>query len=157
MSQYINFFVKGIDSFYPIASYSRADEIYQRFDGHVPYGSVAPVCELTISRVKHEIDRELETIKEDIDSNKIFLSELREWKNSMDEKMDQYMIIQSNFHELNEQAEDLRRARMFADFLYGIMEEADNTKYNDEIETLDSAHYIYAGIECEYPDIEDYR
>lgn len=157
MSQYINFFIKGIDSFYPIASYSRADKVYRYFENYVPYGSVAPISELTISRVKREIDGELETIKEDIDSNKIFLSELREWKNSMDEKMDQYMIIQSNLHELNGQAEDLRRARMFADFLYGIMEEAEDTKYNDEIETLDSAHYIYAGIECEYPNIDDYR
>lgn len=159
MSQYMQFYIKGIDSFYPIATFSRSNKIYEMFrdEGAVPFEKLIPITKERLEWVYDGCRNRIETINKNILSCKEKIARIDKWDAPILDKID----VIDNYKECIEDCEETLRefetVRGFVAFLYGLIEEADGTKYESDIETLNPNTYVWAGIEVEYPNIEDYE
>lgn len=159
MSQYIQFYIKGIDSFYPIATFSRSNKVYEIFreEGAVPFEKLAPITNKQLGWVYDDCRNRIEAVNKTIANYKEKIARIDKWDAPISDKIDAIDTYKEYIEEEEETLRELETVRGFAAFIYGLIEEADGTKYESDIETLNPDTYVWAGIEVEYPNIEDYE
>lgn len=153
MSSYVNFYLRMNNSFAPIGSYSRSNEIYQAIQHAVPYEKITPLT----SRAFDEMIRELESKAQKMadakkrDQERIALI-MNAANTSLDEKLSAVAEIESNFADMDEYISDVNFA---ADTFRVFLNIIDDVRYSDNTYMdNDCDHYIYAGIEA-YGRMED--
>jgi len=159
MSQYIQFYIKGIESFYPIATFSRSNLIYEMFrdEGGVPFEKLIPITNKQLGWVCDGCRNRIEAVNKTITNYKEKIARIDKWDAPISDKIDAIDTYKEYIEEEEETLRELETVRGFAAFLYGMIEEADGTKYENDIETLNPNTYVWAGIEVGYPNIEDYE
>ena len=156
MSQYIHFFIKAKDDYYPIGTYSRSDIIYQIFNEIAPYEKIRAITgdELNtlISEAKDEIEynrSQIAAYNEKIEWLKGAHLELDECLDTLEEYM-QYR----NDHERT--IKEIESGISFINHLKAILEDAyDDNHYTDDVSRfwIGEDAYIYFGIECGNPNL----
>lgn len=159
MSQYIQFYIKGIDSFYPIATFSRSTKIYEMFreEGAIPFEELVPITNKRLEYVCDGCRNRIEVINKNISNYKETIAHIDKWDAPISDKIDAIDTYKEYIEDCEETLREFETVRGFVAFLYGLIEEADGTKYESDIETLNPNTYVWAGIEVGYPNIEDYE
>ena len=149
MSAYIQFFIRHGDSFLPIGSFSRSNEIYQQFSESISWGQIRPISRPLLYFIGDNVndcicytEREIQRIED----NKAFIAT---FNNSADEKMKMIGNANAVKEEYVRELEELRYTRHYIDFLLEIIDSVD---FNDD---FDYKNYLYAGIEVGSPTIDD--
>lgn len=147
MSQYIYFFIKGTDRFYPICESSRSTEIAQLAHG-APYEKLRAMTSSEICDILDEIDEFTGNIARRIAYEHDLQHQIATFNNELDEKMRAIEESNERVRELEDEQEDLDDARSFYRSLSKMLEVA-----------TDKDNYIYVGweigLEPTFEDIAD--
>ena len=147
MSAYIQFFVRHNDTFLPIGTFSRNSNIYSEFDEYIPWEHLRGLDENLLRKVRENVKEDMERVEHNISEMKEDIDHVMECNNSLDEKMERISLMREWIKECEDDLESLRFTDYFIAFLFGIIEEAEHTKYYDSMDTIDPGAYVYAGIE----------
>lgn len=157
MSAYIQFFIRGGNVFYPIATYSRSTAIYEKFEENSSnlWEKIIPVTDEFLNKVMSDVRASIDDFYEGIHSYDTKIEEVRKLENtSVEERMEfinDYMEMKNVFrHRITE----LEQCIFFINMLHDMLNEAEDTKYYDTIETIDKNDYVYVGIEVGIPIVD---
>ena len=150
MSSYLHFFLRDGDKFLPLATYGRGSQLYQLFTDAAPYAKIAPVTNAVLDRIKNDARSSIERSRAEISRIEDRIRLIGTFNNSIDEKIELIHDQDDFLVEMREDIEEKNMAMAFISFLYDILDEA---HYGEE--GLDAEAYLYCGIECGYPKIED--
>lgn len=149
MSSYLHFFLRSGDKFLPLATYGRGSEVYRTF-GNMPYGHVCALTNQTLDSIRAELREGLERSRHELDRIDARIAQIGQFSGSIDEKLEAIYAEEENFEEVRESIKEGECTDHFISFLYDILDEA---RYGGE--GIDPEAYLYAGIECSNPTIED--
>lgn len=156
MSAYIQFFVKIGENFAPIATYSRSNEIYQRFQYSALWEKVRPVTKEMLVNVCADIDESIENSESTIRRVEDQMEWLKGAEGSFDERMEQLHDLQNWREEVREGIKEYEDVRSFCGFLRTIIDEAETEEnYGENPLDLHSNSYVFVGIEVGNPTIKD--
>lgn len=146
MSQYINFFVRSPDNkFLPIGSFSRNHEIYQVFSNYVTFERIVAVGSETLRLCENDIEESILRLKSYIQNIDQQISDIGDWNNTIEEKISTIDDLYARKGDIEDELRKAKYAQNFVMFIRGIIEDKpDNVPF-----------YVYAGIECAFPTIED--
>ena len=100
-----------------------------------------------ISRYKESIER--------LEEEKLLV---KDFNNSVEDKIENINYLQESIDEYNELLVEINAAVCFMYNIYDMLEEARDTKYDsDNPSWLDEDKYVYVGIECYRPTINDIK
>lgn len=150
MSSYLHFFLRDGDKFLPLATYGRGSQLYQIFDDAAPYAKIAPVTVHILDRIKDDARSSIERSRAEISRIEDRIKLIGTFTNSVEEKLEFIHEEDDFLTEAREDIEEKNMAMTFISFLYDILDEA---RYGEE--GIDSESYVYMGVECGYPKIED--
>ena len=157
MSAYIQFFIRGGNVFYPIATHSRGTAIYEKFEENFPslWERIVPVTRELLNAVMKDVRMSINEFYGGIHSYDAKIEEVRKFENtSVEERMEfinDYMVMKD---ECRKRIEELEQCAFFIDILNDMLNEAEDTKYYDTIETIDRNDYVYVGIEVGIPTVD---
>lgn len=155
MSSYINFYLHGKTEFLPIGSFSRNSEIYQAFNSYVPYEEGTPITYDILNSVCGNIDSDLNSLTASRNDEEDLAQRISHFNNSVEDKLAQLVEVRDTIKSIEENIEELRSAKEFAQRLKDFICEAESTKYySDPSWRLDPATYVWAGIEWN-PNFDD--
>lgn len=160
MSQYVNFFIRIGDRFAPIFSRSRSFTLYQVTSHELPYEGIRAIKVSDIKRWKSAIDHEIKKAEKSIIDEKERIEMVGRFNNSVQEKLDFIDDTKIFIEDAEVEIEEMKSSIAFLEILEEMLDEADSTKYynNDYPDrVLDPDKYIYAGVECGLPGLEDVR
>ena len=158
MSEYMNFYIRGGDNFYPIGTYCRSSVIYEMFNsaGYNDWEKIRPITEKGLKRVFDATKYNIENWERAIESHKKKIELIRTLPDySLDEKLKKIEEYQEDNEEVEETIDALETCQRFAGFIRTIIEDGESTKYYDDIDTIDPNHYVYVGIEIGNPKVGD--
>lgn len=154
MSSYMSFFIGGEDNkFYPIGSYSRNSAIYSMFDSMEigPYEKIEAITEAKLNKVESFTERQINKwiktkiqIEEKISLVKSLEGPIEERISIWDELKDELCDCKTTIEELEE----------VKSFVWFLKEAITEVKWDDRF-NITPENYLYAGIEIEYPTIDD--
>lgn len=148
MSSYINFYLHGKTEFLPIGSFSRNSEIYQAFDHYVPYEKGTPITYDILNSVCGDIDSDLNSLTASRKDEEDLAQRISHFNNSVEDKLAQLAEVRDTIKSIEENIEELRSAKEFANWLKSFIGEAEYTKYYSNLSLhLDPATYVWAGVE----------
>ncbi len=151
MSAYIEFFIKGKDRFYPIASYCRNSEVYRVMSEGAPWEKVRA---LSVERLNTYRSFMLEDVMKEekrINEQEHELQLIPTFNNSIEEKID---AIDSVKELIADKKEDIKAAKYVINFIDFLIDIINEVKYGEH-EDLDPNSYLYYGIECWEPTVND--
>ena len=157
MSAYIQFFIRGGNVFYPIATHSRNTAIYEKFEENSPnlWEKIIPVTDEYLNKVMNDVRASIDDFYKGIHSYDTKIEEVRKLENTLVEErmkfINDYMEIKS---ELRQRITELEQCGFFISMLHDMLNEAEDTKYYDTIETIDRNDYVYVGIEVGIPTVD---
>lgn len=159
MSAYIHFFIRGGNQFYPIGTFCRSSEIYQicmeNGFGYV-WEQITPITKEKLTYIDKAIANRLKETDENINDYEDMIASIAKMDNSIEEKMSAIMNSKETIADFKETKEEILQAQGFINTLFDILEEAEDTKYDDdESRHIDANKYLYVGIECAYPTVDD--
>ena len=162
MSEYINFFIKGTDRYYPIGSYNRASFIFSTFYSFAPYERVRALNEKTINSIINDTKNALDELDEREASYKNRIEIIKGFSNSVEEKMEQIEVELEFLEETELTRERYQEVIDFCNFLLGIIEEISFGEYHKDIGNIVTAdNYVYVGIEVPnwplFDEVEEYK
>lgn len=159
MSAYMCFYIRANDKFYPIGTYSRSTMIYDIFEmcARVPWEKIVPIDRKQLEEIisytsnfKKSVNRNIESIYEKIDF-------IQNCEADFEDKLENYGYCKETIEDYEEEIKELDWVINFADFLQSVIDDGEDTKFYDEIETIDPSKYVYAGIEIGCPTVEDIK
>lgn len=157
MSAYIQFFIRGGNIFYPIATYNRSTAIYEKFQDNFPnlWETIVPVTDELLNKVMIDVRASVDDFYEGIHSYETKIEEVRKLENtSIEERMNfinEYIEMKNVYRQ---RITELEQCSFFIDMLHDMIYEAEDTKYYDTIETIDKNNYVYVGIEVGIPTVD---
>lgn len=161
MSAYIQFFIRGVDdTFYPIGTYSRNSVTYEMFSEYLfeVWECIVPVTDELLNKVMVEVRIKTDNFYDRIKSLNKKIEEVRKLENvSVKDKMSSIEDYMSMEKEYRDRIEELEHCSIFISLLRDMLDEAEDTKYYDEIKTIDRNNYIYVGIEVGIPTINNIK
>lgn len=151
MSAYIHFFVRVEDKFCPIATYCRSSQVFELMHLRAPYEHIKALNSdaLTNYEIKaKEILDEWNARKRKYEKRKEIIAT---FNNSVEEKMEMIHDSDEAIEEIEYEISEAEFVIKFIYFLEHIIREVD---YNAP-EGIDKDNYLYYGIECYRPTVED--
>lgn len=148
MSAYIHFFIKGSDRFYPIATYSRNNKHYEYFSNFAPWEAVAPLDQEQLTCIKSNIKDEIEHLNKRLKETEKFIEAITKFNNSVEEKLE---AVNEQIEFINYCKEEIKQNEQvifFIHFLNDMIDNVSDSKYYDDIESIDPNKYVWVGIEC---------
>lgn len=152
MSAYIHFFVRVGDTFCPIATYSRNSKVYEIFR-RAPYEQITVLDKSTLSDYFNEATIWRDNLKEDIALYEKRIETIIRFENSAEEKLELIMEEERLIEEANNELREIEDAICFIGFLISILSEV----LYDASVGINKDSYLYYGIECYRPTINDIR
>ena len=149
MSSYVSFYIKANEKQYlPIGSFSRNNAEYEYINDILPYGKVIPLTqaklEMVLSIIKEENNNYDKSIQKYL-NEKEFICKMN---NSVEEKREALLDIDSLIENVKDIYEALERAYGWYRSLLIILDDVDYNK------NIDKNEYIYVGIDAS-PNGED--
>ena len=157
MSQYIHFFVRSTDRLLPIRTTSHSSSIYYFFSDYAPYGKARALSMQELQNVREEINMQIDELTRRIEGDRTNLQLIASFNNLIEDKIEALEFARDSIRENEESINEMRETLAFTYFLMGIYNEADDTKYEDEMAWLDPTKYLYLGIECGTPSIAEIK
>lgn len=160
MSQYVEFYLRVGDRFAPILTRSRSTNLYQMVSHAVPYEGIRALNKDDIRGFTEDARAEVRRIEENIARQREQLAMIPHFDNTVDEKLQAIDGTQDYIEDLEQEAACARSDLAFFQMLDDMWEEAEQTKwYKDEHPegAIDPNKYIYAGVECGFPTLEDIK
>ena len=157
MSAYIQFFIRGGNTFYPIATYSRSTAVYEKFSESLPnlWEQIIPITNERLNDVMIDVRTSIDEFYNGIHSYDAKIEEVRKLKNtSVEERMEFINDYMQMKDECRACITELEQCSFFINILRNILDEAEDTKYYDTIETIDRNDYVYVGIEVGIPTVD---
>ena len=154
MSEYIHFFIRGNDGFYPIGTFSRSNFHYKYFHRFAPYEKVAPLSAANILQVYYDVKRDAEECEETIKKYKETIKLIASMEGSIEERISYITEYQNDIASAEQMFDLLHRFQGFVDFLSEIVGVAQDFQYEESLKSIGSDRYVYVGIETGY-DITD--
>lgn len=148
MSSYVHFFVRKDDVFCPIGTFSRNSGYYQAFYHYLPYEKCRSISSNLLVTIRTEIKKVIKDNEKYIKNLEESKKEVSSFNNSVEEKIEVISDLINSIQELEADNEELKDVCAFTRFLDNVMEEAICTDTGTD-------KYIYAGIECPEPTIDD--
>ena len=159
MSTYIHFFMKIKDNFIPITSYTSSSNYYEFFNKYAPYEKIKNITEKDIEDIRLEVTKAIADIEHDILVTQHEINDIRLSHNSMKEKLEVITEFYSKIEEFKDEIKSLEEIQSFTHFLGDLISEAyDLSRYGNNSlfeNNFNYNEYIYVGIECGYPTVED--
>lgn len=149
MSSYIQFFLRGGDTFYPISAYSRGSAVYRAFNAwsFAPWEKITPVTSSMLKDVTNEIDQNLRTFRKNKREVEELIDKIGDFNNSIDEKYRFINECRCDLQEYQEEIEAFEYSLNFVEFLSDMLIESRGVAEEDE--------YVYVGMEVGIPTVED--
>ncbi len=158
MSQYVEFYLRVGDRFAPIITRSRSTTFYQLVHHCLPYGKVRALGKDVIEEFKNEAKSEIRRLEENIAHQRELMEMISKFNNSVDEKLQAAAESQDYIEELEQELASVKSDLAFFEVLGDMWEEAEQTRWykNERPDAvIDPNEYIYAGVECGFPTLED--
>ena len=152
MSAYIHFFVRAGDTFCPIATYCRSSKVYEIFR-RAPYSQIKVLDKEVLNDYFNEATIMRNDLKEDVIRYEKRIEIIKGFENSAAEKLELIEDVESFLSEANEELREIEDAISFINFLIDILNEV----AYDTPEGVDKNSYLYYGVECYRPTIEDIK
>lgn len=147
MSQYIYFFIKGADQFYPIYEGSRSTQIAQLAHG-APYEKLRAMNSAEILDILKEVDERADSLARRIAYEHDLQHQIATFNNAADEKVRAIDESNERVRELEDEQTELEEARGFYETLLGMVyARRDSQLYSDKAVPLTYGQYIYVGWE----------
>lgn len=160
MSQYVEFYLRVGDRFAPILTRSRSTNLYQMVSHSVPYEGIRALDRDDIREFIEDARAEIHRIEGNIARQQKQLAMIPDFENTVDEKLQAIGETQDYIEELEQELDYAKGDLAFFNMLDDMWEEAEQTKwYKDEHPegVIDPDRYIYAGVECGFPTLEDIK
>lgn len=148
MSSYVHFFVRKDDVFCPIGTFSRGSGYYQAFCHYLPYEKCRAIPSDLLVTIRGEIKNGIKENERYIKNLEESKKEVNSFNNSIEEKIEVISDLLNSIEEVEFEIEELKVVYAFTRFLDNVMEEA---IYTD----ISADKYVYAGIECPEPTVDD--
>lgn len=152
MSAYIHFFVRVGDTFCPIATYCRSSKVYEIFH-RAPYEQIIVLDKSTLNDYFNEATIMRDDVKEDIVQFEKRIETIKGFENSAEEKLELIEDIEISIREAKDDLREIEDAICFIGFLTSILNEV----LYDAPVGINKDSYLYYGIECYRPTINDIR
>jgi hypothetical protein len=146
MSQYIQFFIKGLNSdFLPIGNFSKICSIFTAFDDFcpfvVPYGNVAPVTIMDLTYVRNGLESKIKEVDQKVVEVEKTITIIAGCNNSIEDKLEEIHNLNSDIEEwLNIKAE----LQSSEGYIASLEEIIDSVAWDSR---YDENKYLYCGIE----------
>lgn len=150
MSAYIHFFVRIGNDFCPIATYCRGSKVYQIFH-NAPYERIAVLDKETLNDYFNEATIVRDELKEDVVRYEKLIGTITLFENSVEEKLESIEECENIIREVKDELRETEDTICFIGFLTSILNEV----LYDAPEGIDKESYLYYGVECYRPTIED--
>lgn len=156
MSQYIHFFIRSTDKLLPICTASRSSSIYQFFCDYAPYEKVRALSMDMLQEIREEINKQISKWTHQIEEDQKDLQLVASFNNSVEDKIEAMKSARDAIRENEEFINEMKEALAFTYFLTDMYNEVEDSNYYYKEEArIDSTKYIYFGIECGVPSIEE--
>lgn len=142
----------------PISSYSRANWLFDAFSGYVPYEKIKALNLGVISCVLGKVDEEISKTESELEEISKQEELILRFDNTVSDKIEAIKVCDKKAKECERFLKELKSADSFLCFLADIIEAAKETKwatYDDREKILDPEKYLYCGIECAFPTVDD--
>ena len=159
MSAYMSFFIRVNDKFYPIGTYSRSTAIYEMFEekAQVPWEQIVPITTDTLNQIALFTDENKKGFEAGIETLYNKIDFIQHCDGELEDKLEEYNYCIGAIKDYESRIKELEWVNHFISFLEMTIEDAEETKWYDEVETIDPSKYIYAGIENGCPTVEDIK
>ena len=154
MSQYINFSLRHGDEFIPIATFQRPTFLYDIFHNYVPYEKVRAITPDTLKNIRYDIDETIHRINNSILRLQETKEDIIRFNNSFFEKYEAISNIKDDIEEQKEYLHEIEDTKVIVGFLQDMLDEAMFSE-EDAKAKIDYTKFLYAGIECYNPSLED--
>lgn len=158
MSQYISFYIKGNDRFYPLLELSRNHTLAQ-FCRMMPYEKVRAISVEGLKNLLKEVTDQIDKEHKYLRDKEALQRQISTFNNSIEEKLEVIDRLHEDIDEINENLEDLYVVRGAFITLLWAAECAADTQFYSDAPRLDGDKYIYAGWEVgtnpSFEDIEE--
>lgn len=151
MSQYINFFLRVGDNFAPVGSFGASSRVY-RIARAAPYEQIQPVAAAQLRHFITKTDQDINKTKEYIAAAQQKKSEIYAANNSLDSKVE-YINECINPYIADARVE-LEELEWVAGYFMSLEAALEDVEYDEE-HGINQNEYLYFGIECAHPTIED--
>jgi threonine synthase len=148
MSSYVHFFVRKDNVFCPIGTFTRNSGYYQAFCHYLPYEKCRAIPSDLLITIRGEIKNGIKENERYIKNLEESKKEVSNFNNSVEEKIEAISDLVNSIQETEAENEELKNVYAFTRFLDNIMEEAVFTDTGAD-------KYVYGGIECPEPTIDD--
>ena len=150
MSEYVDFYIRSHgDEFIPLQDFSRVTPIYRQLAFFLPYGKIKAIDHFSLKQIKQRLDGQAKHIKNEIELQKETLKFIKNTSESLADKLaardDTLRTIEEYNDELDVVNSNINFVEVFVDLLTRL-------NYNSG---YDKDKFLYAGIECGSPSIED--
>ncbi len=148
MSAYMDFFVRHGDDFIPLGNFSRNSIVYPTMKdcADVPWEKIIPLTLEDLQAAQTRAHKHSTNALSHIDTLKDRIEEVKDFNNSVEEKLEQIEVYRGEIAEWQQEVEEACYAENYFYFLMDLIETAHD---------IDDDKYIYAGIEIGRPTVED--
>lgn len=158
MSMYMHFFIKSKDKMMPIHTVSRSNVLYAIVDEVFPelWEKVAPITRSRIDEIISDAASEIEKIDKVIGDINEKIAAVGSWVDSIENKLYAIDCLKGDADAEKECRQEYEEAISFMKTLSYMIDEAEDTKWYKEDNRdryIDPNRYVYVGIECAYPSI----
>ena len=150
MSEYINFYIRSHgDEFIPLQDFCRVTPIYGILASFLPYGKIKAIDHFSLKQIKQRLESQAKYIKREIELQKDTLNFIKYASDLLVDKLaprnDVLRTIEEYDDELDIVNSNINFVEVFVDLLTRL-------NYNSG---YDKDKFLYAGIECGDPSIEN--
>jgi len=150
MSEYVDFYIRSHgDEFIPLQSFCRVTPIYGTLTSVLPYGKIKAVNLFLLTQVKQNLESQARHIKHEIELQKETLNFI---KNTNDLLADKLAARDDALRTIEEYDDELDVVNSNINFVEVFIDVLSQLNYNGE---YNKEKFLYAGIECGSPSIED--
>ena len=154
MSSYAEFYIRVDKTFIPMAAFSRNQTIYEEVRDCVPYDKARPISFEFCNTCIMSLERKKAHFKSSIQNVELEMSFMEKCNNSMDEKIEHYAELASEIQEIKDEIEYIDDAIAFFNVVKTMIDEVGAASKYEDI-PVNYEKYIYCGIDCGTPTIED--
>lgn len=150
MSQYLNLFLRMSDYFAPLGVFPASSQLYAAFQGLAPQEKVTNITEAQLRDIRDIMRGKVERLEKELVQLDKDIKEIMDANNSLDEKC-QYIAEYVNPYlmETKQLLDENKHGVAFTEMLIDLL---DGVEWRYDI---NEDRYLYAGIECARPDLDD--
>ena len=150
MSEYVDFYIRSHgDEFIPLQSFCRVTPIYGTLASVLPYGKIKAVNLFLLTQAKQNLESQAKHIKGAIELQKETIDFIKNTNDLLADKLDARYDALRTIEEYDDELDIVKSNINFVEVFVDLLTQL--SFYGD----YDKDKFLYAGIECGDPSIEN--